>query len=99
MQGGHDMNCVKDQSKEYDSTSISLINHLYKRSSLAPIKTRAGNECVLVNMSGCSEKFLREAEAFFDNPEQFRILIRGADYYVEVLKGVSFSEAYNKSML
>ena len=92
MQGGHDMNCVNDQSREHDSTSSSLISHLHKRSSLAPIKTVQGNECILVNMSGCSEEF-------FANSERLQILIRGAEYYVEVFKGVSFTEAYNKSML
>lgn len=93
------MNCVNDQSSEHDFTSSSLISHLYERSSLAPIKTEKGNECILVDMSGCSEEFLRDAEAFFANPERFQILIRGADYYVEVLQGDSFTEAYNKSML
>jgi len=93
------MNCVNDQSREHDLTSSSFINNLYKRSTLAPIKTKQENECILVNMSDCSNDFLRSAETFFAESNLFQILIRGSDYYIEVLNGDSFSEAYNKSTL
>ena len=93
------MNCVNDQSRGHDLTSSSFINNLYKRSTLAPIKTKQENECILVNMSDCSNDFLRSAEVFFAESSLFQILIRGSDYYIEVLNGDSFSEAYNKSTL
>ena len=92
------MNCVNDQSRGHDLTSSSFINNLYKRSTLAPIKTEQGNECVLVSMSDCSKDFLKDAEAFFAESGRFQILITGTDYYVEVLNGDSFTDAYNKSM-
>ena len=91
------MHYVNDRPREHDLTSSSFINDLYKRSTLAPIKTKQENECVLVNMSDCSNEFLRDAETFFAESGRFKILIRGLECYVEVLNGDSFTEAYNKS--
>ena len=98
-QGEHDMNCVNDQSRVHDRTSSSFVNILYMRSTLAPIKTEQENECILVNMRDCSNDFLRDAEVFFAKSDRFQVHIRGLDYYVEVLNGDSFTEAYNKSIL
>ena len=83
---------------EHDQILCSLIGHLNKRSSLVPIKTEQGNECILVNMNDCSQDFLLGAEDFFINSEQFQILIKGKEYYVEVLNGDSYANAYNDSM-
>lgn len=92
------MGKVTEGLREHDQILCSLINHLYKRSTLAPVKTEQGNECILVNMDDCSRDFLLGAEDFFVNSERFKILIKGVDYYVEVLNGASFNDAYNESM-
>ena len=49
-------------------------------------------------MDECSQDFLLGAEDFFVNSERFKILIKGKDYYVEVLNGESYVDAYNNSM-
>jgi hypothetical protein len=89
---------VIHKQSEHNQILCSLIKHLYKRSSLAPVKTEQGNECIVVNMDECSQDFLLGAEDFFVNSERFQILIMGKDYYVEVLNGDSFTNAYNESM-
>lgn len=99
LKGGLSCFELSTNGEAYDLTSSSFISNLYKRSNLAPIKTKQENECVLVNMSDCSNDFLRSAEVFFAESGLFQILIRGSDYYIEVLNGDSFSEAYNKSTL
>ena len=98
MQGKHDMEHFNGQSSGHDPVLYSLISHLYKRSDLAPVKTGQGNECILVNLSNCSKDFLLNTERFFITSSRFKILIRGIDYYIEVLDGDKFADAYNKSM-
>ena len=89
---------VDDKMSEHEQFLCSLINHLYKKSSLAPVKTGQGNECVIVDMSDCSQDFLLAAENFFVDSKRFQILIRGEDYYVEVLNGDSYADVYIESM-
>lgn len=86
-------------AQEHGLDTSLLINKLYKRSTLAPIKTNQGNECILIDLSDCAHDFLRFAEDFFAESERFQLMIKGMDYYVEVLHGDSFSEAYRKSLL
>lgn len=92
------MGKVNQGLRENDQILCSFINHLYKRSSLAPVKTEQGNQCIVVNMGDCSQDFLLGAEDFFVKSERFQILIKGKDYYVEVLNGDSFTDAYNESI-
>ncbi len=82
-----------------DLHNTSFINKLYMRSTLVPVKTGQGNECILVDLKDCSTSFLQDADSFFVGSDRFRLLIRGVEYYVEVLYGDSFGAAYQKSIM
>lgn len=98
-QWGYFMKCDIERIQEHDIAVNILIYELLKRSTPAPVKTKRGNDCILVDMSDCSHGFQKAVEAFFAESDRFRIHVRGLEYYVEVLHGDSFAEAFNKSML
>lgn len=93
------MECNIERVREHDIAINILIYELYNRSTLAPVKSKRGNDCILVNMNNCSHDFQKSVEAFLSESDRFLIHVRGLEYYVEVLNGESFTEAFNKSML
>ena len=74
--------------------SQGFISELYKRTSDAPIKATDGSRFIAVDLRGSSREFSFRATLFLeDNPEIFRILIRGHELYVELLDGHSLVDA------
>lgn len=93
---GRSMNKTSDTS----FAGNSFLAELYNKTKPLPFRTESGNECVSINMTGCSKSFLRSLENFItDNSDHFRLVVRGVDYYLEILGRESFTSAYQKSYL
>ena len=77
----------------------SFFSELYNRTTELPIKANSGNECISIDMRNCSKCFLTNIEELFENnPDKLRLLVRGLDYYVEVLNKDKSIHAYQKSI-
>ena len=89
------------KSTHRNSTSENhFLSELFDKSSPLPFKSENGNECICINLYGCSKDFLSMLEGFLkDNRDQFRLVARGIDYYLEILDQESFLAACQKSHL
>ena len=75
-----------------------FLSELYKKTKPLPFVAENGNQCVCINLSNCSRSFLAKLEEFIsENPDQFRLVARGLDYYLEILGKETYSTAYQKS--
>ena len=85
---------------EVQATNSSFLYDLYNKTKPLPFRSENGNECISINLTGCSKLFIRELENFInDNSEHFRLVARGVDYYLEVLGKETFTIAFQKSYL
>ena len=77
-----------------------LDNHflleLFKRTSLLPFKSEEGNDFISVDIRNCTDEFLSKAESLFSSKHRIKIHVKGSEYYLEVLHGESFFNAYKK---
>ena len=86
----------KMEKREF--SDAPFLSELYKKTTPLPFVAENGNQCVCINLSNCTQAFLRNLEQFIaDNPNQFRLVARGLDYYLEILGRETFSIAYQKS--
>jgi hypothetical protein len=69
---------------------------LFKRTSLLPFKSDEGNDFITVDIRNCTEEFLSKAESLFSSKHRIKIHVKGSEYYLEVLHGDSFFNAYKK---
>ena len=70
---------------------------LYNKTKPVPVRGENGNQCVRIDTRNCSREFVRRLEAYISaNPDKLRLVIRGLDYYLEILSKDSFTVAYQK---
>ena len=92
------MNKVEHKTKHGNVLKNSFIVELQRRTSFVPFKSDAGNNYISINLRDCTQEFVRKTEQFLhDNAERFQLHVRGLEYYVEVLGGDNYPEAYEKS--
>ena len=92
------MNKLEHSPQQGDILRSSFIVELQSRTSFVPFKSDAGNDYISINLRNCTQEFLRKTEKFLhDNAERFQLHVRGLEYYVEVLGGDKYPDAYEKS--
>ena len=84
--------------------SLALVNKNYyknkfteellERTSLLTFKAENGNYLVVVDLSDCSKLFIKKAEFYFKENENLKTHIIGPEYYLEVLNGGIYPDAY-----
>jgi len=85
---------LKDDGKLFERTLSKnpFLSELYRRTERLPFKSESGNELISIDAKGSSKEFVRKLEVFVD-AKSFKLLVRGSDYYLEVLNGTTFHDA------
>jgi len=88
---------VNDDTKmrEMELSDEQFLSELYRRTSLLPFKSESGNEFISINTKDCANGFLQKVEILAGS-KNFKLLIRGTDYYLEVLEGKTFFDNQDK---
>ena len=78
--------------------TYSFLGELFDRAASVSLGSDCKNQCVCIDMSGCSRDFIIKSERFLKaHPDMFRVIARGIDVYLEINNGESFLHACEKA--
>lgn len=82
-----------------DACKYPFLGELVHRTSLVSISPYFKNECVRIDMSGCSRDFMIMSERFIrSHSDRFHVIARGLDIYIEIENGETFLRACEKAI-
>ena len=87
------------RSQDAEHFEDSFLHELYLNATLLPFRSENDHQCICINTRNSSRAFINTLEAYISaHPNYLRLVVRGLDYYLEVLDSGTFVEAYENGV-
>jgi hypothetical protein len=71
-----------------------FIKEIYERTRPLHFNAENGNYLIVVDMNNSTKTFQKQSLDYFEKNKKFKLHIIGPEYYLEVLNGVNYFDAY-----